>query len=558
MSRRCYLLAASVLGYTAGLGLTVLLFQGVLGYDGLTYYVPLATAVLLVSLGSDYNVFVAGRIWTEARTRRLREAVAVATPQAAGAVTVAGITLAASFALLALVPLRSFREFALLMVVGVLIDTLLVRSLLIPGLVSIFGEIQLVARPPRRAAAAPRARRRRRARTAGPTTRPRPTGRTRATLATLAECVSRREARACSRTTCRAPTAATCAGARGRPGAFGAEEFVARVAEREGAAERRGRSTTPGRCSRRSRRSWTRRRWRTLRAELGEDAAPLMDERAGSALRARARRSRTSRRQRADQPVDARGPRSCARTWRSSPQSEPGATKTWLAASRAAIAAPSSSDEEIHANGMAAGAAESGEPASASRADRAPRAPRRGGGRPPRPRLGDRPVAAAAAGAEIPPLGASRATSSGRAERGARAQPGHRVRLGERAHDDEVRAARRRAARRPRRRAELAERLVHDHGRAPAPRAELAERAARDERARRVRRAREHDRGASPPRQRPRGPRHRARAPAAATSSGSGCQPGQREEDVAAARGRARASSSPAPCPSATWSGASP
>ena len=57
----------------------------------------------------------------------------MATPQAAGAVTVAGLTLAASFALLALVPLRSFREFALLMVIGVLIDTLLVRSLLDPG-----------------------------------------------------------------------------------------------------------------------------------------------------------------------------------------------------------------------------------------------------------------------------------------------------------------------------------------------------------------------------------------------------------------------------------------
>lgn len=135
-----YLLAASVLAFVASLGITVWVLEQLGQSSGITYFVPLATAVLLVSLGSDYNVFVAGRIWDEARRRRLREAVAIAAPQAAGAITVAGVTLAATFALLALVPLRSFREFALLMVVGVLVDALIVRSILIPGLVSLFGE----------------------------------------------------------------------------------------------------------------------------------------------------------------------------------------------------------------------------------------------------------------------------------------------------------------------------------------------------------------------------------------------------------------------------------
>ena len=73
-----YLVASSVLGLLASLGLTTLLFQKVLGNDDLTYYVPFAAAVLLVALGSDYNVFVAGRIWEEARRYRLREAIAVA------------------------------------------------------------------------------------------------------------------------------------------------------------------------------------------------------------------------------------------------------------------------------------------------------------------------------------------------------------------------------------------------------------------------------------------------------------------------------------------------
>ena len=135
-----YLVSASVLGLAASLGVTTFFFQRVLGHDDLTYYIPFAAAVLLVALGSDYNVFVAGRIWEEARWLRLREAISVATPAAAKAVTVAGIALAASFALLVAVPLLSFREFAFVMAVGVLIDTFIVRSLLVPALTSLFGE----------------------------------------------------------------------------------------------------------------------------------------------------------------------------------------------------------------------------------------------------------------------------------------------------------------------------------------------------------------------------------------------------------------------------------
>ncbi len=135
-----YLLAASVLALAASLGLTVFVFQVVLGQEDITYYVPFAAAVLLVSLGSDYNVFVVGRIWEEARRRPLRDAIAIATPRAARAITVAALALAGSFALLALVPLGQFREFAFTMTVGVLIDSFLVRSLLVPALISLFGE----------------------------------------------------------------------------------------------------------------------------------------------------------------------------------------------------------------------------------------------------------------------------------------------------------------------------------------------------------------------------------------------------------------------------------
>jgi putative drug exporter of the RND superfamily len=136
-----YLLAASVLALLAALGLTVWIFQGLLHYSGLVYYVPFVVAVLLISLGSDYNVFVVGRIWEEARRRPLREAVAFAGPRASRAITIAGLALAAGFGLLALVPLAQFREIALAMALGVVLDTFVVRSLLVPALVVLFGRL---------------------------------------------------------------------------------------------------------------------------------------------------------------------------------------------------------------------------------------------------------------------------------------------------------------------------------------------------------------------------------------------------------------------------------
>jgi RND superfamily putative drug exporter len=136
-----FLLASSVLALAATLGLTVYVFQGLLGYEELTYYVPFAAAVLLVSLGSDYNVFVVGRVWEEARRRPLRDAIATATPRASKAITVAGLALAVSFALLAIVPLRAFRELAFALSVGVLLDAFVVRSLLVPALISLFGDL---------------------------------------------------------------------------------------------------------------------------------------------------------------------------------------------------------------------------------------------------------------------------------------------------------------------------------------------------------------------------------------------------------------------------------
>ena len=153
-----YLLAASVLAVFATLGLTILIAQSILGSGSLVYFVPFAAGVLLVSLGSDYNVFVVGRIWEEARRRPVPDAVAVAVPQASRAITTAGVALAASFAMLAVIPLEQFRQIAIAMGLGVVLDAIAVRSLLVPALVALFGRLGMwpgnrrVKRPP---AAAP-------------------------------------------------------------------------------------------------------------------------------------------------------------------------------------------------------------------------------------------------------------------------------------------------------------------------------------------------------------------------------------------------------------------
>ncbi len=150
-----YLLGASVLALTAAIGVTTWVFEDVLGHHELTYYVPFAAAVLLLSLGSDYNIFISGRIWQEAERRPLREAIRYAAPRASRTITVAGLTLAGSFALLALIPIRPMRELAFVMAVGILIDSFLVRSILVPSLIAAFGRASWWPSSPPRPAAEP-------------------------------------------------------------------------------------------------------------------------------------------------------------------------------------------------------------------------------------------------------------------------------------------------------------------------------------------------------------------------------------------------------------------
>jgi putative drug exporter of the RND superfamily len=151
-----YLVLLAALGPLAALGLAVAFFQGVLGHPEITYFVPLAAGVLLIALGSDYNIFLVGRIWDEAERRPLREAIVVAGSGASHAISAAGLVLSASFAALALVPLEAFHQLAFVLAVGLLIDAFIVRTVLTPAVISLVGERS--SWPSRRLAAPRRAR----------------------------------------------------------------------------------------------------------------------------------------------------------------------------------------------------------------------------------------------------------------------------------------------------------------------------------------------------------------------------------------------------------------
>ena len=135
-----YLLAGSVLSLGAAIGLTMLLFGHLYPGAGLTFYVPFAAAVLLLAFGSDYNIFAVGTIWERTRTRPLPQAITETMPGVVSALLVAGLALAVSFGLLAVVPLVPFRQLAFAMFVGIMLDVLIVRSLLLPAALVVFGK----------------------------------------------------------------------------------------------------------------------------------------------------------------------------------------------------------------------------------------------------------------------------------------------------------------------------------------------------------------------------------------------------------------------------------
>ncbi|WP_433570330.1 MMPL family transporter [Streptomyces sp. CA-251247] len=133
------LVATVALNFLATLGVSALVFQGVLGFSGTDASVPLYGFVFLVALGVDYNIFLMSRVREESLRHGTREGVLRGLTATGGVITSAGVVLAATFAALGVIPLAFLVQIAFIVAFGVLLDTLVVRSLLVPALVRDIG-----------------------------------------------------------------------------------------------------------------------------------------------------------------------------------------------------------------------------------------------------------------------------------------------------------------------------------------------------------------------------------------------------------------------------------
>lgn len=136
-----YLLFATILSFAATIGVSTVLFQNVLGQGGVVYYVPFSLFLLLIALGSDYNIFIMAAIREEVRERPLREAVPLALKKTGPTISAAGFALAASFALLTLIPLQDFFQVGVAVSLGILLDAFVIRTMLVPAFVLLVGRI---------------------------------------------------------------------------------------------------------------------------------------------------------------------------------------------------------------------------------------------------------------------------------------------------------------------------------------------------------------------------------------------------------------------------------
>ncbi len=128
------LIGTVVVSYLATLGVSALVFNNVLGHPGADPTVPLFGFVFLVALGIDYNIFLMTRVREEAQAHGTSDGIIQGLGKTGGVITSAGVVLAATFAALGVIPILFLVQLAFIVAFGVLLDTVLVRSLLVPAL----------------------------------------------------------------------------------------------------------------------------------------------------------------------------------------------------------------------------------------------------------------------------------------------------------------------------------------------------------------------------------------------------------------------------------------
>ncbi|MFJ9388071.1 MMPL family transporter [Nocardioides sp. NPDC101246] len=128
------LLGTVILSFGAALGISVLLFEFVFGFAGADPGFPLFAFVFLVALGIDYNIFLMTRVREEAQVRGTWEGSLVALTSTGGVITSAGVVLAATFLVLGSLPMVFLAEIGVTVALGVMLDTMIVRSILVTAI----------------------------------------------------------------------------------------------------------------------------------------------------------------------------------------------------------------------------------------------------------------------------------------------------------------------------------------------------------------------------------------------------------------------------------------
>lgn len=134
------LILTTVLSFGTAMGVSALVFNGIFAFPGADPAVPLYGFVFLVALGIDYNIFLMTRVREESKQHGTREGVLRGLSITGGVITSAGLVLAATFAALSVIPILFLVQLAFIVAFGVLLDTFVVRSLLVPALAYDIGK----------------------------------------------------------------------------------------------------------------------------------------------------------------------------------------------------------------------------------------------------------------------------------------------------------------------------------------------------------------------------------------------------------------------------------
>ncbi|MBO9131467.1 MMPL family transporter [Bacillus sp. 165] len=133
-----YMVGTILLSYVSALGLGSFLVDVLFGFDALSTRVPVYAFIFLVALGVDYNIILVSRFMEERKNHGVKKALEIAMTNTGGVISSAGIILAATFAALTTMPIADLFIFGFIVAIGILMDTFLVRGVLLPTLIMAF------------------------------------------------------------------------------------------------------------------------------------------------------------------------------------------------------------------------------------------------------------------------------------------------------------------------------------------------------------------------------------------------------------------------------------